>query len=406
MRGKWLRRRERLAGHAALRHRALLHRIERHAGLAVQQEDVAHLGALSHGRCAATHTRNLEQRGRGRRVVVPDVVMHRLEMPRDLPGLDRQRHGGAAVVVDAMTLAAVEIRPRIAGRHEDQATFVIARDDRPAVRRALLVDALGIIGRAGFPVGGHRVPGPGECAGAGVESAHHTRGGVDLQVVGHEAVDHHAVAHDHGWGCGVVAPAADLAHVRAEIDAAGTAKALAGLAGVGVYGDQLSVRGAVEDPLGAGLPGHGRTVFPVTHAAAVERVWPLAFLFLQFWIEMPDLGAGLGVERENTLERRAVVDVPVHGERRDLEGGSPRPAAGVSKIPAAMRPRDLQRGDVLRRDVGEPGEMRGTGIAPPDGPLLAGPGGGVGAENTGARDQQCCEQRQGGLGEHRLSVLI
>ena len=83
-----LRGRQLLAGHVGLRHGALLDRPHGLPGLAVQDVRPALLGGL-HDRLdgAPVHV-DVDQVGRGRVVVVPDVVMHGLEVPAALAGLD------------------------------------------------------------------------------------------------------------------------------------------------------------------------------------------------------------------------------------------------------------------------------------------------------------------------------
>ena len=71
-----------------------------------------------------------EQR-RGRHVVVPDRVMHDLEVPLALAGLQIDADEAVAEQVVAGTMAAVEIRCRILDRQIHEAELFVDRDLRP-----------------------------------------------------------------------------------------------------------------------------------------------------------------------------------------------------------------------------------------------------------------------------------
>ena len=68
-------------------------------------------------------------------VVVPQVVMHGLEVPDDLPrrGAQRDDRVGVAVVAEALAAEVVGAGSR---RHEDEVALRVGRDHRPDVRRA------------------------------------------------------------------------------------------------------------------------------------------------------------------------------------------------------------------------------------------------------------------------------
>ena len=100
-------RRERLRGRqrsrprrAVLRHRALLDREERLAAAPVEQEQVAHLGGLGERRDRPAGPGELEERRLRGRVVVPEVVVHRLEVPARATGARVERDDRARVVVE------------------------------------------------------------------------------------------------------------------------------------------------------------------------------------------------------------------------------------------------------------------------------------------------------------------
>ena len=97
--GDRLRRRCLLAGDIRGRDRLLLDVEERPARLAVEQEDIAGLRHLGDGVDRLAAVRDRDEVRIDRQVVVPDVVMQRLEMPATLarPGVERDRAIGEQV---------------------------------------------------------------------------------------------------------------------------------------------------------------------------------------------------------------------------------------------------------------------------------------------------------------------
>ena len=76
-----------------------------------------------------------EHRLRGH-VVVPEVVVHGLELPDQLARARAQRHHRVRVAVVAEPHAAVVVGARRAGRHEHEVARGVVGEDRPGVRRA------------------------------------------------------------------------------------------------------------------------------------------------------------------------------------------------------------------------------------------------------------------------------
>ena len=129
-----LRRPGRLAGHVARRHRPLLDAVDRLAGLAVQDVEVAGLGGHPEGRDRTVLARNVEQGRRRRRIGVPQVVVNRLEVPDVLAGLGPDRDDRVAVEVRARPVAAVVARNRRRQRQVDEAALgVRGEEERPRV---------------------------------------------------------------------------------------------------------------------------------------------------------------------------------------------------------------------------------------------------------------------------------
>ena len=107
-----------LARHAALRNRAHLDRKEGLARSSIEQEQVSHLGRLGESRdaFAPSPSRMGVEHGLRGNVVVPQVVMHGLEIPRELARADFEGDDGARITIESVTLAAVVVGRRIAHR--------------------------------------------------------------------------------------------------------------------------------------------------------------------------------------------------------------------------------------------------------------------------------------------------
>ena len=169
---KRLRRRQLLAVRAALRHRALLNRPDRIAGITVEHKDKTLLGRLDHDVAHALPGIDPRQRRLRRQVVIPDVVMHGLKRPHEFAGLGAQRDHGIGMLVVAGPLAAPEIRARRRRRQEYHAAVFVHRHRRPDIGMARDDAAMdqGIEAPA-------RPPGP------GIEGAHGTGRRLDAAIV-------------------------------------------------------------------------------------------------------------------------------------------------------------------------------------------------------------------------------
>ncbi|MNI31115.1 hypothetical protein D3C81_768010 [compost metagenome] len=101
----------------ALRHRALFNAGNRHAGFAIEQEDLALFGDLRQRWLgAALAVRHVVQQRLRRQVEVPQIVVGGLEVPTNLAGLHVDGDDGRVpLVVHCGALAAEEIWRRVAG---------------------------------------------------------------------------------------------------------------------------------------------------------------------------------------------------------------------------------------------------------------------------------------------------
>ena len=146
----WLRRerlalRRLLAGHGRLRYGPLVNGPQRLAGLPIEDVDESLLADLRHRLDAPAVTHHIDQVRRGGKVVVPESVVHGLEVPDPLPGSGVQAHEAFGEQVVAGTMAAVEVVGRRAERQVDVARLLVNRHERPDVRVA------GVLGRALLP---------------------------------------------------------------------------------------------------------------------------------------------------------------------------------------------------------------------------------------------------------------
>ena len=114
-----LRGRRDFAGHLALRHGPLLDRPQRLAGQALEHVEESGLAGLRHDVDGAPVVADGQQLGRGREVVVPEIVVDGLEVPEPLARSRVEREQAVAEQVVAGAIAAVEIVRGRAGRHED-----------------------------------------------------------------------------------------------------------------------------------------------------------------------------------------------------------------------------------------------------------------------------------------------
>ncbi len=253
--GRGLRRPRLLTRHVARRRRTLLHRNERRAGRAVEDEHAAHLGGDGDRGGAVAPG---EDRGLRRDVVVPQIVMDHLEAPHHQAGVGAEGDDRVRPPVVTLAGAAPVVGARAAGGDEDEAALRVDREGRPGIAGA------GAWSRLARP--GNRVPGPAERAAAGVEAPHDAALHVDGAVVADRGADHdHVAAHRGGRRHLVVAEVAEV-DAAGEIDLAAGAEAGARRAGVGVERDEAGVERAHEDP-GAARVRARRRVPPRRHPA-------------------------------------------------------------------------------------------------------------------------------------------
>src|SRR4030095_4049305 len=102
----------------------------------LEDEQKAGLARLRHDIDVAAVVPDRKQLRRGRQVVVPQVVMHGLEVPLPQAGLRVEREDTVRIEIRAVTVAAVEVVARGSGRDIDDASRFVYRQLAPVVHAA------------------------------------------------------------------------------------------------------------------------------------------------------------------------------------------------------------------------------------------------------------------------------
>ncbi len=400
--GDGLRRPGALARHVARRDRALLHREERTTGLAVEHEDEARLGSLGHGVDGAALVHDTNQDGRRGQVVVPQVVVHGLEVPDALAGLRVEGHDGVRVQVRPGSVAAVEVRARGAHGQENPATGEVRGDGGPDVggARAGGAGLPGLVARLALV--GDGVEGPHAAAAAHVEGPDVARGRIRPDRVGNGGAHHDHVAHDGARrGHVVLVRVGNRLEVGQEVHGATGSEVCAGRPGGGVERDETRVEGGEEDAArAAALPVR---LAPVGHATVDDHVGVEA-REVDARIEGPELPARLGVEGDHAVVGRGEEQSPVDDEGRGLEGGALVDLVGegpLAEVSVAVGPGHLEPTHVARMDVGERRVAAPAGRSLGDGPV-GGLALGRADESQRERRQEQAKRAHGRVAWHRM----
>ena len=164
--------RRRLARNGALGDGPFLDAPDGLTGHAVEEEDRAHLRDDRERRDRLAVARDVDERRRGREIEVPEVVVHELVEPLELPGRGVEGDDAVGVEVVALAVAAVVVGRRRAGRREHEAALFVDREERPHVGPGPVLPAVAFPGLdAGLPRARHRVERPQQLAGARVPAA-------------------------------------------------------------------------------------------------------------------------------------------------------------------------------------------------------------------------------------------
>ena len=337
-------------------------------------------------------------------VVVPDAVVHGLEVPHALAGPDVEGDEALGEEVVAEAVAAVVVVGRRAGRQVDVAELVVDAEGGPDV------GAAGVAPRVVQPGVDPEVVGlrdgterPPRIARAGVDSLHPAgRLLARDRLIGDGHRGHDDVVGDDGGrvdadpGMALVvhgAPAVARDAGR-QVDAAVVAEAARRLAGRGVDGQQVAVGGAVEDARLVAVGPVGQAADAVAAGVDGEPRSPDHVRVVD-----PADGAGARVERRGEPEGRDDVDDPVHHQRGGLHVENAEVLVNLAQrveveclVGRTPAPGDLQIVEVGRVDLIEARVLRAAEVAAVGGPLavgrpvLRGGGGGHDAEHRAGDD--------------------
>src|SRR5690606_6909987 len=324
--GVGLGRRSRLSG--LLRHRSLLDADERRAVGAVEDVDPAGLARLREALAHHAVDFDVEQHDGARAVVVPDIVMHLLEVPAVFAGLriDGDDRRGEEVVAGADR--AVVVGTGIAGREVQQAELRVDRRRLPDRRSAVLPDLVVLRPRvvADLAGAGDRVERPFELAGRGVESLDSP---ADFSLAAGEAREHETVVIER----------------RAR-------NRVALLPALGLHGPDDFAAGLLErDELAVELPDEDLAVAEADAAAGPAAAHGVVG-GIELGAILPENLARLDVEREDVVGAGHDVDDALVNDRlrfarvlrTDARAAQPR-------APNALQVRDVVPVDLRQRRV-------------------------------------------------------
>src|SRR3954468_3439066 len=354
MRREWLRGRQPFTFRGPLRDAALLDRPYRLAGVAIEHEDKALLGRLDHDIALTIAGVDARERRLRRQIGIPDVVMHGLECPYELAGLDAQRDHRIGMLVVARPLAAPKIRRRRGRRQEDQSARRVDRHRLPD------------IGLPGFDaVALERLEGPARLTAARIERAHHTARRVDAAVVADRGADHDDPAADRRRRGDLEFAGPFQLHANIGPDFTALAEAGTGDSRLRIERDQANIVRAHEDARSTCGIYRRLIVDPVSDAAADVAIGG-TLVDRDLRIVAPFLRARAGIERDHLVERRAEDQTVLDEQRRRLEFGSPhqpgRPRREIARVEFEC---PNQVADIVGRDLSQWREARATGIATP-----------------------------------------
>ena len=125
-----------LTGHVTGRHGTFFDRPKRLSGDAVEDEKKTLLGRLRHGIDELAVVTNRDQLWSGVVVVVPQIVVHHLKMPKAFSGARIQREQAVSEEVAADAIGAVIIVGGRSGGEVSDASLFVHRDFTPCVRAA------------------------------------------------------------------------------------------------------------------------------------------------------------------------------------------------------------------------------------------------------------------------------
>ena len=309
--GEGLRGRCAFARHGAWRHGPLDDRPHRLAGVAVEDIHEALLRHLRDGLDGFAVHHDVHQVGRRRQVVIPQAVMHHLEVPDALAGGAVHAHEALREQVVAQAMAAVPIVGGRAHRQVNVAGRGIDAHGRPYVGVAAHPPGIALPRLdPHFPRLRNGVEAPALAAVPHVVATHVARRHLPRGGAVKDGRSHHRhIADDGRRADHRVMLGIDLAsQALGEIHSAGLAKRRVWLAGAGIERPELGVVGGDEHP-------RRLAIRPIRHAAVVEAQVGGPPGEPRAGVEAPLLLARGAVQGHHEAERGVDVERAVDGER-------------------------------------------------------------------------------------------
>ncbi len=349
LRRKRLRRPRVLAIDIAWPYGPFFDRPHRRAADAVEHEREPLLRKLHDGVDGAAVDVNRHEARRRGIVVIPQPVVHEAD--------DR-----LAEEARPWTAAAVEIVAGRGDRQVDEPARFVERHRRPDVGvtgvRPRIVLPRVVAELAGLR---NRVERPHLLPGARAERADVARRIILIRkaIANAVAEDHEVLVDDRRGRVCVVALVDFPDEALAQVGDAARAETLDGPARRRVEAEQ-AIAAVDENPQRTA----GRAVSPGGHAAVHETgaVGRLA-VFVRLGIERPPLSAGVGIQGDDPVVRRAEVQHVIDHQRRRLKIARPRAEFGEYLLARRPFPRDAQARDVRTVNVGQGRKLRAGLVA-------------------------------------------
>ena len=249
-------------------------------------------------------------------------MMHELEAPHHFAGLCRQRDDGIRPFVVARPLEAVIVGAGTRGRHKDEVAPNVDGDCRPGIARTGRREACR-----------DWVPAPAKSAGARVKCSDEPARAVDAIVVRDPRADDDEVIHDRRRrGFLILAAAGDVDDAASQVDLSGGAEIGAGPTGCGIECEEARIDCRQKGSPAAGIAFGSAGIGPQCYAA-IDEAFGVGSVQVDLRIEAPLLPAGLGVERDDPIERRAQIHGIFGDDRGRLERALAAAVAAVETSP-------------------------------------------------------------------------
>ena len=344
-----LSRRGALARNVARWHRLFFDRPYRLAGNPVENVQKSLFGHLGNGLDLLAVNLDVDQGRRRGQVVVPETVMHRLEMPNPLAGLRIDTHQALREQIVSQSVTAVPIVGRRANRQVDITQVQVSAHHGPHIGVAAVAPRAVLPGvctqltalRNGMEY-------PALLPGADIESAHVPRGHLFVsRPIHNRGADDHDIADNHWSRDDAVVFFIDFAAQSfGQINRAAVSETRIRQTGLGIERPKARVVGGHEN-------ASSTSVRPIRDTTVVESEVGWTPSLARLCIEPPNLRAGGCLERHHKAERGADVERIVDHDRRRLEAEKRELAVGFHQLGVRRGPRPchFQVGNVAFMDL-------------------------------------------------------